>query len=147
MKELFETIKLFVITNLSKAFKAVRKHSGVAVAITNKIKAIVESPIIDIATDLIPGDLDDKIHEKLKILVPQVALKLAIAHKVLSENAKDSDAVENIVVYLKSLNPEARIGFWVHFTGELNKAMADQEISLSEAIALSQLAYQEFKKK
>lgn len=83
----------------------------------------------------------------MKVIIPQVALKLAIAHKVLQENAKDSDAVENIVAYLKSLNPEARIGFWIHFTGELNKAMADQEITLSEAISLSQIAYLEFKKK
>lgn len=143
----FDSIKLFVIKNLSSAFKALRKNSGIAVSITNRIKQIVENPITDIITDLIPGDLDDKIHEKLKVIVPQVAFKLAIAHKILQENETDSKAVENIITYLKTLKPDARIGFWIHFTGELNMAMADQKITLSEAVSLTQMVYLEFKKK
>jgi hypothetical protein len=147
MKNLLKRVFDFVRNKYKSLFDLVRINSETAVKVTAKLKEIVESPITDIITDIIPGDLDDKIHEKLKVVVPKIATKVAIAHGILSVETKDSDAVTSIIDHLKNeLNPGLRISFWVMFSGELNKALSDDKITLAEAIGLSQLIYAEMKK-
>jgi hypothetical protein len=121
----------------------------VAVKVTYGLKKVVESPVLDVITDIIPGDLDDKIQEKLRLIVPIVAQKLAIAHGILKESETDSNAVAAIIEYLKSpeLNIGTRVSFWIMFSGELNKALSDDRMTLSEAVALAQLVYTEIKNK
>lgn len=148
MKDLIQKIIDFVKGRFQNLFEIFRLNSEVAVKVTNTLKSIVESPITDYATDLIPGDLDDKIHEKLKVIIPIVAQKMAIAHGILSVNDRDTDAVSAIIEHLKNeVNPGLKISFWIMFAGELNIALSDGKITLSEAVALSQIIYAESKKK
>ena len=147
MKKVLKRILDFAKSKYQKLFNLLRINSEIAVKVTSKLKEIVESPITDIITDLIPGDIDDKIHEKLKIIIPKVAFKVAIAHGILSVETKDSDALGLIIEHLKKeVNPGLKVSFWVMFSGELNKALADDKITLAEAIGLSQLIYSEMKK-
>jgi len=147
MKNLLKKIIDFVKNKYKSLFDLLRDNSEIAVKVTAKLKGIVESPITDIITDIIPGDLDDKIHEKLKIIVPIIATKVAIAHGILSVNTKDSDAIGLIIENLKNeINMGLKVSFWVMFSGELNKALSDDKITLAEAIGLSQLIYSEMKK-
>jgi hypothetical protein len=44
------------------------------------------------------------------------------------------------------MNPDARVSFWVLFSGELNKALSDNKLDLAEAFVLSQMAYIELKR-
>lgn len=146
-KNIFKVIFDFVKGKYKRLFNIFRANSNVAVNVVNTLKKIVESDVTDYVTDLIPGDLDDKIHEKLKVIVPIVAQKIAIANGILSANDKDVDAVKAIVEHLKNeVNPGLKVSFWIMFAGELNMALADGQITLSEAIALSQLIYVENKK-
>lgn len=128
-------------------FNKFRNNSGIAVQIADKLKKIVESNILDIATDLIPGDLDDKILKKLKIIIPIVATKLAITHGILNEFDNNSDVIEKIIEYLKNTHSGLKVSFWVIFSAELNVALSDGELTLSEGISLSQLVYREMNKK
>lgn len=130
----------------SDAMKAARQYSGVAVEVTAKLKDIVENPLLSIAVGIIPGDVDNEILYLLRKVVPAVAMKMAIAHNILHASDSNSDAVAAIVDYLKTLNPDARVGFWITFAGELNIALADGKISIDEAVILTQLAYKELKK-
>jgi hypothetical protein len=148
MKDLLQKIIEFIKSKFQNIFEIFRLNSEVAVKVTNTLKSIVESPIVDFVTDLIPGDLDDKIHEKLKVVIPIVAQKIAITHGILSINDRNTDAISAIIEHLKNeVNPGLKISFWIMFAGELNIALSDGKITLSEAIALSQIIYAESKKK
>lgn len=147
MKNLLQKIVEFIKGKFQNLFEIFRQNSEVAVKVTNTLKDIVESPITDYATDLIPGDLDDKIHEKLKVIVPIVAQKMAIAHGILSINDTNTDAIGAIIEHLKNeINVGLKVSFWIMFAGELNIALSDGKITLSEAVALSQMVYAETKK-
>lgn len=149
MKNFFKRLIDFVKNKYQDLFEIFRKNSEVAVKVTHALKNAVENPMVDIVTDIIPGDLDDKIHEKLRLIVPIVAQKIAIAHGILKESETNSNAITAIVDYLKSpeVNVGVRASFWIMFSGELNKALSDDKITLSEAVALAQLVYTEIKKK
>lgn len=146
MRKVFLKIKEFIqYYFLGKSFEFFKANSGIAVKVVNQIKSIVEHPLTDIAIDLIPSDLDKAIHNRLKAVLPTVALKLALAHQILQNTDKPSVAIESLIAYLKTLNKEARIGFWILFAGELNIALSDGELTLSEGIALTQMVYTEYK--
>lgn len=127
----------------SDAMDAARKYSPVAVQVTARLKEIVESPIAGIVVDLIPGNTDNAILAVLRKVIPEVATKMAITHRIIHESETNADAVGGIVEYLKSLHPDARIGFWITFAGELNIALADNKITIDEAVILTQMAYKE----
>ena len=145
MKNLFAKIAYSVKNMFGKGFESFRKYSHVAVKVTNELKHAVESPYAEIAVNLLPGNIDNLILIQLKKVLPVIALKMAIIHGVLSTNDKNSDAVLKLIEYLKKLSPDARTGFWLRFSGELNMALADGEISLSEAVILAQMAFKEMK--
>jgi ADP-ribosylglycohydrolase len=149
MKKFFRRLIDFVKNKHQDLFEIFRNNSEVAVKVTHTLKNAVESPVVDIITDIIPGDLDDKIHEKLRLIVPIVAQKLAIAHGILKQNETNSNAITAIVDYLRSpeVNVGVRASFWIMFSGELNKALSDDKMTLAEAVALAQLVYTEIKQK
>jgi len=145
MGKLFKKIGAFLKKLTGKAFKILRDNAGLAVAVTEKLKDIVESPILDFGVSLIPGDLDDKALAALRLVLPRVALRTAETFNILRGHEKDADAVAEIIAHLKQINPDARAAFWLVFSAELNKALADGEISLAEASALAQMVYIEKK--
>jgi hypothetical protein len=124
-----------------------KKNSQIAVNVTQKLKEIIESPVADLVTALIPGELDNKIKDLLRKIVPEVAIKVGIAHNILQASEEPNEAIAKIVEYLKTLPKEGRAAFWIQFAGELNFVLADGEITFPEAVALSQLVYAEFYKK
>lgn len=146
--ELLKKITGWFKSKFEKLIDLFRAQSGVAVAVTAKLKKLVEdtAPIIDIVTDLIPGDLDDKIHNKLLVVIPQVAEKVAIAHGILQAGDKDSDVVAAIINHLKDNYTGIRTSFWIIFAGELNVALSDNKLTLSEGVSLTQIVYDEIQK-
>lgn len=148
MKEFIKKLTDIIKKLFSDLFEILKENSIIAVKITDKLKDIVESNILDFVVDnLIEGQTDNIILDKLRKLVPEVAFKIAVVHGIMKESDSSSESIAKMVEYLKSLNPNARIAFWVMFSGELNLALADGKINLAEAFMLSQLAYNELKNK
>jgi len=145
MSKLFKKIGAFLKKLTGKAFLILRENAGLAVTITAKLKEIVESPALDFAVSIIPGELDDKALGVLRGVLPSVAFKTAVFFNILQSSDKNSDALGEIIAHLKKTNPDARAAFWLVFSAELNRALADGEISLAEASALAQMVYIEKK--
>lgn len=143
MKKLMKKISRILRALFGDMFEFLRGNSQVAVKVTGNLKSLVESQFLDIATDIIPGDLDDKILKKARVIVPKVATQVAIVHGIIDANDKNSDAVAGIIEYLRKLNPDARVAFWIEFSAKLNVALSDDELDLFEAVVLAQLAYGE----
>lgn len=69
----------------------------IGVRIVEKLKDIVNSPTADIITSLIPGDLDDKIQDYLKELLPKIleqygaitSVDARLSHNIATDINKD----------------------------------------------------------
>lgn len=147
MKTLISKLILLVKVFLDKAFKELRKQSILVVKVTDIIKKAVESPVADTVVDLIPGEGDDELLQKLREKVVPILVKVSIAHGILHSSETNSDVISAVITKLKESNPDLRSSFWVIFSGELNLALADGKINLAEALVLAQLAYLEIVKK
>jgi len=143
MKKLLEKISLFLSSLIGNLFELFRKHAELAVNITGMLKLVVESPVAGVVADIIPGDLDNKILLRLQKIIPVVAEKMALTYGILKQNDDNSDAFGAIIGHLKSINEDARASFWIIFSGELNIALSDGQLTLSEAVSLAQLVYSE----
>lgn len=146
MKNLFQKIVLWVKGMLGSLLDHFKGIAVVAVNITDKLKTIVESEVLDIVVDLIPGDVDDKILDKVRAILPIVIAKVSLSSNIIEGSESNSEAIAKLVEHLKSLNPEGRKAFWVLFSAELNIALSDGKLSFSEGVILSQLVYNEIRR-
>lgn len=141
MKKIIARITMFVTLLFDKTFAFLAKNSMVAVTVTDMLKRAVESPVADVITALIPGDVDDRIVSSLRANLPRVLFKMALIHRISTESSTNSEAIGGILAYLQEVHPDTKASFWIRFAAELNVALADGKITLAEGIYLSQMAY------
>lgn len=143
MKNVFKQIVNWVKGNLGNVLNQFKITSNTAVLIVGKIKSIVESEAVDVAVDLIPGQIDNLIVDKARLIIPIVIKKLSLASGIIQESNTNSEAVAKFVEHLRSLNPEGRKAFWVTLAAELNIALSDGKLTFAEGVILTQLIYKE----
>lgn len=141
--KLFKRIGNMFRGALDKARSILRANSKAAVEVTNMLKSVVESPVMSKVVNIIPGDLDNRILERLRSIVPIIAAEMAIAHGILQQSVNNTDTLDAIIKHLQAMHPDARIGFWLHFSGRLNLVLSDGKITFAEAVSLAQEMYQE----
>lgn len=127
-----------------KLFGFFKKHSRVAVEVTNLLKKAVESNEAVMLTEIIPGELDDKILIALRRVLPRVVTEMAMAHRIFQSDANINAILEAVRAELGNRTKEARAEFWAMFTGKIAFYLSDGKLSLSEGIAAGQLVYFEF---
>lgn len=147
MKKIFEFLKGLVNKALGSVLDLFRKHAELAVSITERLKQVVDSPVADVVTVLIPGDVDSVIVARLRKELPKVLEKLALATNILKEGETSSDVIALVLEYLKTANVDAKKMFWVTFAAEVNLVLSDGKITFSEAVIISQLVFNEVNKK
>jgi hypothetical protein len=145
MKNLLKKIGVFLKRTTGKAFALLRDNAALAVEVTARLKAIVESDAAGTVVELIPGKADDVALAALRKVLPIISKKLAVIFGALKENDKNADAVEAIINRLKELEPSLRGSFYLAFSAELSAALSDGKLSLAEAAALAQMVYAEMK--
>lgn len=145
MKKLIRKIGAFLKKLTGKAFAALRDNAALSVAVTNRLRALVESKTAGTIVQLIPGDRDDAALEVLRKVLPAVSEKLALIFGAVEAHDKNADAVAAIIAKLQDLEPDLRGSFYLAFSAELNAALSDDKISLAEAAALAQMLYVEIK--
>lgn len=146
IKSILLRVNFFFQSIFSKEYEVLKKHSYVAVKVTAVLKDIVENPLTGIVTELTPTGIDDAVLTRLRSIVPKVAGEMAIAHGIIQQSTSNADMFSAIINHLQSVhNPEGRVGFWMEFSARLNVALSDQKLTLSEAAALAQMVYAEYK--
>ena len=93
MKKIIAKITLFITLMFDKTFAFLAKNSMVAVSVTDMLKKAVESPVADVITALIPGDVDDRIVSSLRANLPKVLFKMALIHRISTESSTNSESV------------------------------------------------------
>jgi hypothetical protein len=143
MKNLFNKIKEIILSVLGAKLNLFRKHGELAVMITENLKKAVESPVAGGIASIIPNDRGNILLAKAREIAPRVAFKVAIAHKILQANQTPEDVLLAVANKLKEEDSIVKSSFWIRFSAEVMIALSDGKISLSEAIILGQLLYNE----
>lgn len=140
MKKIFQFLKkLFART---KYF--VQQYVKPSVAVVEMLKNAVESPAVPILTAIIPGQLDDFIAARLKIILPEVLKVLGYAEEC--SNATSNDAVVQCAIAKIRLFSDARKdAAWHNIASLLSHYLSDGRLSWMEAIHLAEMTYNETK--
>jgi hypothetical protein len=97
----------------------------IAYDIVSNIMKVENSGALDLLTQLIPGNLDDKLNEWLKKLIPEVLLSLGVG--------KD---LPEVVDYIKSLTGNQKIVFLSGLNTLFTHLLSDGNFSVTDAQAV-----------
>lgn len=144
--KLFEFIKNLFNKILGKALDVYTKNATISINVVNLLKTMLDSPITDVVTSLIPGDVDNLVAAKLRMIIPIVLEKAALANNIVKAGKTHSEVIDLVLKHLNKTNTDSKRMFWITFAAELNVALSDGKITFSEGLLLSQLVYAQVKK-
>lgn len=78
MKKLLEKAKAWISRLWGSIKPDAEKALTIGMKITDVVKTAVESPVADIMTALIPGDVDDRIKDVLRAAAPKVLISFGL---------------------------------------------------------------------
>lgn len=134
-------LDLFFKKNFAKISDEAKKLIPIGIGIVNKFKELLDSQFGDVITDLIPGDLDDKLKEKLREWLPKLILKMDIAN--VTANIEDpNERLKAVLALFKFTDDEEKNDFYHKFGYRIIEFLADGNLSRSEAIILAETYYQ-----
>jgi hypothetical protein len=82
-------------------------HVEAALSITTGIKKVIGSPVVDLLTAIIPGNLDDTIKDKLRIILDKAVLALSVIEQCKSATDAES-RLKCFVMHLSQMEPQLR---------------------------------------
>jgi len=137
LTKLWETIKSLFNSSPAKLKAAV--HIGVI--ITENIKTIVDSPIADILTAIIPGDVDDKIKQALRAEIPVILTDLKLTDQC--SNLTDPQEITKCAIEtLKTLDGDIKSAFLHNLSILIAQVAADGKLSWTDGVCILEWYYQ-----
>ncbi len=103
----------------------------IGVIITENLKKFVESGTADVLTSIIPGDLDDKIKERLRKELPVILVKLKLAEQCSNETEPDKLVLCAIKV-LQSIEGDFKKDFYDALAVQIGLVYADGKVTWDE---------------
>ena len=114
-------------------------HIGVAV--TENIKHFVDSPLEDVLTAIIPGEVDNKIREVLKNGIPIILTNLKLADEC--GLTKDPQEITKCAIkLLQNLEGEIKSAFLHNLSVLISQLAADGKLSWSDGVYIVEWYYQ-----
>ncbi len=114
-------------------------HIGVAV--TENIKLFIDSPAADILTMLIPGTVDDRIKDILRVKLPVILTNLKLV-----DNCTDLDNPDQLaacaVKTIQSLEGDFKSAYLHNLSILVAQATADGKLTWSDGVYLLEWYYQ-----
>jgi hypothetical protein len=130
IKKLFEGLK----PELKKAIE-------IGVNIVEKIKDFVASPGADVITMLIPGDVDDKIKEKLREVLPKIFAEMKLVESCAGETDPNK-IVECGIKTLQQISGDFQSAFLHDLSILIAQVAADGKLTWSDAVYILQWYYE-----
>jgi len=114
-------------------------HIGVGV--TENIKHFVDSPLADVLTAIIPGEVDNKIREVLKNGIPIILTNLKLADEC--GPTKDPQEITKCAIKsLQNLEGEIKSAFLHNLSVLISQLAADGKLSWSDGVYIVEWYYQ-----
>jgi hypothetical protein len=114
-------------------------HIGVQV--TENIKNFTDSPVADVLTALIPGDIDDEIKNWLRAKLPAILTELKLADSCSSLTDPNEITVCAIKV-LQGLDGDIQSAFFHNLSILVAEIAADGKLSWSDGVYILEWYYQ-----
>lgn len=124
-----------------KVEEEVKKEVVVAIAIVQQIKVIVDSPVADVVTALIPGTVDDQIKEKLREWLPKILLELGMIQSI-ANMTNVNDQLNAILAKLKLSSDDTKNAFYHSLASLILTKISDGKLTWSDAVAIAEYYYQ-----
>ena len=117
----------------------------IGVVITENIKKLVDSPVTDVLTAVIPGDVDDQLKILLRAKLPVILTELKLADSCAGLTDPNEITACAIKV-LQGLNGDIQSVFFHNLSILIAQIAADGKLSWSDGVYLLEWYYQhEFK--
>jgi hypothetical protein len=114
-------------------------HIGVTV--TQNIKNLIDLPVVDILTAIIPGDTDDKIKQVLRTGIPVILFNLKLADTC--GELKDPQQITACAIKtLQSLDGDIKSAFLHTFSVLVAQLAADGKLTWGDAVCIVEWYYQ-----
>lgn len=113
-------------------------HWGVI--ITENLKKVIDSGAADILASLIPGDLDDKIKEKLRLALPKIVIELRLVESALGLTDPQEIMIAAVKV-IQQLEGDYKSAFLHDFSILVAQVAADGKLEWKDAVYLLQYYY------
>jgi hypothetical protein len=129
---------------ISKMFHKLEKETKellpAVVKVVNEIKKVIDGPIADVITAIIPGELDDKLKDKLRAILPGVILKLNIIAAV--NDLQDENEKLQAILAAINLSADETKNIYYHGLGALIlEELSDGQFTWSDATAALEYYY------
>lgn len=136
------------LSNLWKGIKHIfdsieddlKKLVPIAIKVVEAIKTFDESIVSDVMTALIPGEVDDKIVQKLREFLPKVLLELNMIDAIAGIT-DPNEQLKAILARIK-LSPKSSQDVFYHGVASLILSeLSDGKFSWSDAVAVAEYYY------
>lgn len=132
LKKLWESIKALYLKLKPETKRAI----VIAIEVTSRLNNFVQSGTADIITALIPGISDDRIKDRLRIILPEVLKSLKLAENALDD---PEEIVKEAIEKLRSLEGDAKSGFLHIIAAMIARKLAN--IEWSDTVAVVEYKY------
>jgi hypothetical protein len=120
MKKLFQRITLMLKALFTNIDEWIDEHVQPSIQVVEYIKTLVDNPLADVATALIPGQLDDFLLAFARRNLARAVQVLQITNTIASE----PDPVRQLQLlfdYLNNISPELRKGIYYRLASVMAK--------------------------
>ncbi|MFA6247288.1 MAG: hypothetical protein WC615_10120 [Mucilaginibacter sp.] len=113
----------------------------IGIIITENIKTIIDSPIADILTAIIPGEIDDKIKQALRAGIPVILTDLKLTDQC-SGLTDPQEITKCAVKTLKTLDGDIKSAFLHNLSILIAQVAADGKLSWADGVCILEWYYQ-----
>lgn len=126
--------------------KEAKKLLPIAIAVGENIKKVIDSPVADVLTALIPGNVDDVIKLKLRGFLPKLLLELHMV-EAIANIEDENERLNAILAKIKLSSDDANNVFYHGLSALIIEKLSDGDFSFSDAVVVSEYWYTHFTKK
>jgi hypothetical protein len=119
----------------------VRNAVHIGVSVTENIKKFVESPLADVLTTIIPGDIDDKIKQALRAGLPIILTDLKLAQG-MGTMTDPQEITRCAIQALQKLDGEIKNAYLHNLSVFVAQLAADGKLSWSDGVCIVEWYYQ-----
>jgi len=113
----------------------------IGITITENIKNFVASPLADVLTIIIPGNIDNMIKDKLRLSLPTILTELKLVESSLNLT-QPNDIANAALETIKNMDKTIKPGVLHQLSILITQTVADGKLSWSDGVYLSQWYYE-----
>jgi len=116
----------------------------IAIKVVEGIKKVIDSPVDDVLTTIIPGDIDDKAVELLEEWLPKLLLGLQVAQDI-ADIEDTNEQLKAVLERLKLAPDDTKKIIWHGLAALIAEKLADGKLTWAEIVEIVEDYYAKLK--